>query len=286
MSEQLSDDARQLLNSVQGCDDPTEDDRTRVKRAVMLAVAGGAVTGSAAAAVAAGAASSSVAAGAGVAAAGGGAAVAGGAVATAGTGVAGGLLIKVVSTALVVAAVGGGSASVYQMLNETEPAQEAPAEVEDPGVPEPPPSARPQAVTPPAEPEPEPEVEPEVEPEPEPEVEVEPEPALATPRPAQPRGRPQVPQVEDSLGAEVELLRRAQQARAAGDSGEALRLLSEHAQRFPRGSLRMEREVSRILVYCESGQRARGVSLAERFLSRNASSPAAARVRGACGLAE
>ncbi len=120
--------------------------------------------------------------------------------------------------------------------------------------------------------------------------------AAATPEPereatparvtAEPRGQPIAVPVQDSLTLEVDLLRRAQQARAAGEGQEALRLLSEHQRRFPRGSLRMEREVSRILVFCESGQRRRGVALAERFLSRHASSPAAARVRGACGLAE
>ncbi len=133
MSDHLSDNARHLLESAQGCDDPTAEDRARVKRAVMLAVAGGAVTGSAAAAAAG--ASSSAAAGAGVvagagAAVGTGAAVTGGAAAS--VGVAGGLVVKVVSTVLVVAAVGGGSASVYQMLNEPAPAQEAPAMEEQP----------------------------------------------------------------------------------------------------------------------------------------------------------
>jgi TolA-binding protein len=86
------------------------------------------------------------------------------------------------------------------------------------------------------------------------------------------------------LDAEVRLLRAAQQALAAGRYPEALGKLSEHAQRYPRGLLRNEREASRSIALCQSGQLSAGQSRARTYLGSAADAPLATRVRKACKL--
>jgi hypothetical protein len=86
------------------------------------------------------------------------------------------------------------------------------------------------------------------------------------------------------LDAEVSLLRAAQQALQAGRYPEALAKLAEHAQRFPRGVLRNEREASRAIALCQGGQSKSGQGRARDYLRANADSPLAARVKSACKL--
>ena len=57
MTEHLSDESKELIARADGMDDPTAEDRARVKRAVMLAIASSAVTGTTAASAGLGAAS-------------------------------------------------------------------------------------------------------------------------------------------------------------------------------------------------------------------------------------
>lgn len=87
----------------------------------------------------------------------------------------------------------------------------------------------------------------------------------------------------DDLEAEVALLGTAQRALARRSPSDALAALDDHARRFPRGALATEREGLRAVAACEA-KRADGKALAERFVSRHASSPLVARVRSACGL--
>jgi hypothetical protein len=69
------------------------------------------------------------------------------------------------------------------------------------------------------------------------------------------------------LAAELRLLRRAQDARRDRRWTDALSSLDVHGSRFPGGALAIEREVTRALVLCESGELERGRALAGRFSS-------------------
>jgi hypothetical protein len=103
--------------------------------------------------------------------------------------------------------------------------------------------------------------------------------------PALPNGKAARPRLSsENLDAEVSLLRAAQQALQGGRYPEALAKLSEHAQRFPRGLLRDEREASRAIALCQGGQSSSGQSRARDYLRTNAQSPLAARVQSACKL--
>ncbi|MFO0555946.1 MAG: hypothetical protein U0271_46640 [Polyangiaceae bacterium] len=86
----------------------------------------------------------------------------------------------------------------------------------------------------------------------------------------------------DPLVAEVELLRRAQAAFGRGDAAGALALADEHATRFPRGQLSLERRVLRALALCALGRKDEGRVEAAPILEKG-STPAAKRVREACG---
>jgi hypothetical protein len=97
--------------------------------------------------------------------------------------------------------------------------------------------------------------------------------AEATPEPAAPTS---------TLDREMQLLKRAQVAQAAGRPSEALSILAEHAQQFPNGKLSESREVARVIALCQAGQAQASRSAAERFLAARPNSPFASRVRGAC----
>jgi hypothetical protein len=305
VGDALNRDSREFLSDAAVGDTPSAEDRERIRRALMLAVAGGAAaSGTAAGAVVASGASGAASAGAGASGVAGAAAVG---ATVAGSSVA----VKVVSAILVIGAIGAGAAGVDQLVRDEPTPVQAPVVtpmLAPTGAPAEAPVEAPQAVPQevpalaPAEAEP---------------VNVETPSApenLALPNPSrrrveapnrqveraggaaaavEPAAAPEpsaaVPQAPataegDALTQELSLLRRAQQARVSGSSAEALRLLQEHATRFPQGNLSHERRVSQILVMCESGQRERARILAERFLSRNGASPAAIRIRRACGL--
>jgi hypothetical protein len=85
-----------------------------------------------------------------------------------------------------------------------------------------------------------------------------------------------------TLDREMQLLKRAQVAQAAGRPTEALSILADHAKQFPNGKLAESREVARVLSLCQAGQTQASRAAAERFLASHPNSPFASRVRGAC----
>jgi hypothetical protein len=115
------------------------------------------------------------------------------------------------------------------------------------------------------------------------------------PSPSRPRPRParstedadaedrQVGPALGSLAAETALLRRAQQALRRGDPTGALEALAEHADRFPDGVLRSDREAARLISRCRLGPLSARLEVQARSaLARSPRSPYAARIRTAC----
>jgi hypothetical protein len=92
---------------------------------------------------------------------------------------------------------------------------------------------------------------------------------------------PQAPPTS-TLDKEMQLLKRAQVAQAAGRPTEALSILAEHAKQFPNGKLAESREVARVVALCQAGQTQASRAAADRFLAARPNSPFASRVRGAC----
>jgi RNA polymerase sigma-70 factor (ECF subfamily) len=86
-----------------------------------------------------------------------------------------------------------------------------------------------------------------------------------------------------TLGAETQLLRRADQALRIGDPARALELLDEHARTFPEGVLAEERSAERVTTLCTLGRVNQARSEAVRFLAIHADSPLAKVVRRSCG---
>lgn len=68
----------------------------------------------------------------------------------------------------------------------------------------------------------------------------------------------------DALRAELALMDRAKAALAAGDDAQLLRLVGEHAERFPAGSMIEERRGWTVIARCRSGA-ATSRSIAESF---------------------
>jgi RNA polymerase sigma-70 factor (ECF subfamily) len=91
---------------------------------------------------------------------------------------------------------------------------------------------------------------------------------------------------DPTLGAETQLLRRADQALRIGDPARALELLDEHARTFPDGVLAEERSAERVTTLCTLGRVNQARSEAARFLAIHADSPLAKVVRGSCGGVE
>jgi hypothetical protein len=85
-----------------------------------------------------------------------------------------------------------------------------------------------------------------------------------------------------TLDQEMQLLKRAHQAEAAGRPSEALSILAEHAKQFPNGKLAESRDVARVIALCEAGQAQASRTAAERFLAARPNSLFANRVRGVC----
>ncbi len=88
------------------------------------------------------------------------------------------------------------------------------------------------------------------------------------------------PQSASSLAEELALLARAQKALRDGEPGHALAHAHEHRRRFPRGSLREERYGIEALARCARGEDGAEVVAALTRLSPN--SPLLGRVRAAC----
>jgi TolA-binding protein len=86
-----------------------------------------------------------------------------------------------------------------------------------------------------------------------------------------------------SLAEETTLLRAAHDAIAAGDPARALRLLDEHAARFPNSALEPERSAERVFAYCAAQDTAYARAAASSFLAAHPTGPLAMRVRSSCG---
>lgn len=96
--------------------------------------------------------------------------------------------------------------------------------------------------------------------------------------------RPAMPSADD-LSAELELLKRAQEALTSGNAVAAISLLDQHAKQFPASRLAHERRATRIFALCALGDRAAdGRTQARAFLADFPKSPLARRVRSACQL--
>ena len=96
---------------------------------------------------------------------------------------------------------------------------------------------------------------------------------------------PKVEQTAADLEAEMKLIRGADAALRAGRSSEALTLLAQHQAEHPHASLAHEREGLRAIAQCQVGAGG-SVATAERFITRAPRSPLAPRLRSACKLKE
>jgi hypothetical protein len=103
----------------------------------------------------------------------------------------------------------------------------------------------------------------------------------ALPEAAQPSAA--APAKQPSLAEEVAQLQKAKLALKGGDAGLALSELKTYSQRFPRPRLGAEATVVRIEALQASGDTSGARALAQRFLSKNPSSPYATRLRSLTG---
>jgi len=89
----------------------------------------------------------------------------------------------------------------------------------------------------------------------------------------------------DSLAEESTLVRSAQQALRDGDAAKALTLADKHIARFPRGVLRTEAHVTRVMALCDLG-RTDDAKLELAATTRvDPRSPALSRARSSCAAA-
>jgi hypothetical protein len=268
----LSKRSRALIEAARAAEDPSAHDRVRVRKALMMRVAG--VT-------AATALGSSTAAG--TAAAGG--AVAGSAAGLAGLGSVGKTLIVI---ALVVAGGGGALVATGHAPWSSHRARGQPVETRPPtGVELAAPNGSgtagaqipdrtadaPTADQPVREP-----LEPKA-PAPAPSATGSISPAASNATPQAAGSVVRGPEIE----AELKLLGEAQAALGAGRPERALEILEQHESTFEAGALREERTAARIFALCDLGKVEQARAEAARFLAEAPGSPLAARVRAACG---
>jgi hypothetical protein len=99
---------------------------------------------------------------------------------------------------------------------------------------------------------------------------------------ARPRARERrMAEATDTLAEEMSLLRAASEALARGDEEAALLQLRAHSERYPRGSLREERDGLRAIAECTRDQKP-SQQAAQRFAQLYPHSLLAARVTAAC----
>lgn len=256
----LSAEARNLVQAARGGDEPTPGDSARVKRALLTAVASGAVVTTSS-----------------LAAASRGGALSGG---SAGTGASAGTAVtsaKLAGWVALGAAVGLGTAGAYVAVSSppAEDAKRPPAAAERLVPPSPALPEAPAVFVPPAAPE------------------VPPPPAIAAPAPAAPRSKaartePAAPHAaafpprSSSLAEETALLQSARAALGNGDAHGALALLREHARTYPNGVLVEERLASQVFASCALGERANAARAAAELIRRAPASPLRARVLDSC----
>ncbi|HEX5656990.1 MAG TPA: hypothetical protein VFX59_07330 [Polyangiales bacterium] len=88
--------------------------------------------------------------------------------------------------------------------------------------------------------------------------------------------------VGSSPSPELALIRAALTSLRDRDSAQALRLLDEHAARYPRGAFSTERRALHVVALCAAGRHEEGSRERAQFLESFGESPIAARVRSAC----
>ncbi len=107
-------------------------------------------------------------------------------------------------------------------------------------------------------------------------------------QPARPKVEPLTSTGEhaSTLEAELELVRQARAQLDSGNASGAWAVLEQHAERFPGGMLRLEREGLRVLCRCAGGPADDGQRAARSFVRSYPDSPLVDRVRRACKLTE
>jgi hypothetical protein len=85
-----------------------------------------------------------------------------------------------------------------------------------------------------------------------------------------------------SVSAEVDLLKSAQRALSAGDAAAALSLLDRHGREFPGGALTVERMAAQVFALCELGRVVEARRVAGAFLKAAPNSPLVPRVTASC----
>jgi len=85
-----------------------------------------------------------------------------------------------------------------------------------------------------------------------------------------------------TLSVEARGLAKVQRNLKEGKNQEALRLVEEQRQRFAHGELQSERSAARILALCAVGRIAEAREAARTFLNDMPRSPLSARIRGSC----
>jgi hypothetical protein len=83
-----------------------------------------------------------------------------------------------------------------------------------------------------------------------------------------------------SLAQEVAAIDQARAAVRSGNGAQALGLVEDYLQEFPKGGLRLEAEVVRVQALAALGKRAEASARAKKLLSRNPNSVLAGRLRG------
>lgn len=86
----------------------------------------------------------------------------------------------------------------------------------------------------------------------------------------------------DATLEEASVLRQAQSALAKGDGAAALARVREHERRFPQGVLAEERSALRVFALCAAGDGAEARAAATAFVAASPRSPLLARVRQSC----
>jgi hypothetical protein len=109
-----------------------------------------------------------------------------------------------------------------------------------------------------------------------------PEEPRSEPPPARVEPRPATPAPAASLREEIAILKEAQRAIQAGETGRAVELLDTHARKFAGGSLKEERLAARAIALCDAGRTAEARRAVAQFFAEVRVSPLEARVRAAC----
>lgn len=90
------------------------------------------------------------------------------------------------------------------------------------------------------------------------------------------------PAKASTLEEETKRLGEAHRAMRSGEPEKALALLEEQSAAFASGDLQEERAAARVFALCEAGKASEAKAAAQAFLHKNPRSPLAGRVRAAC----